>query len=70
MNIVQSDTSAFIFPDDMDDFRKRYNADVIFIDFDQDAIYVFGPKDYNWRELPGDDPNGAKVVSLRKDFNG
>lgn len=64
MNIVQSESYAFILPDDMDAFRKRYNVEIICIDFEDGVVLGIGPNDKDWRELP-DTETGARVVSIR-----
>lgn len=63
MNVVTFETMAFIFPDDMDAFRKRYGADVICVDAEEGVIMVLGPNDSDWRAIPEDRNNG--VVTLR-----
>lgn len=66
MNVIQYEGEAFIFPDDMDSFRKRYGVDVIYVDFEDGALYGIGPNDHAWREIPNDPPSFT-VVALRKD---
>lgn len=63
MNVVQFESLAFIFPDDMDAFRKRYGADVICVDGEEGVIMVIGPNDSDWRSIPEDKDNG--IVKLR-----
>lgn len=65
MNIVQFEDCAFIFPEDMETWRKRYAADVIFIDAVEGAIMVIGPNDTEWREIPADPEGKGKVVAIR-----
>lgn len=68
MNSVQNEYWAFIFPDDMDAFRKRYGVDVIAVDFEEGTIAGFGPNDTDWRALPLDGSEGSvKVVKFGKD---
>lgn len=69
MNIVQYEDRAFIFPDDMDAFRKRYGVDVIFVDFEDGSLVGIGPNDKEWRSIPADEPHNLTVVTLRKDIN-
>lgn len=66
MNLVQFEECAFIFPDDMDAFRKRYGADIIYIDAVEQVVQVLGPNDKQWRELP-EDSDSPKLVSIRRD---
>lgn len=69
MNSVVLDNCAFIFPDDMDAFRKRYGADLIYVDGEEGYVAVLGPNDKEWRVLP-DDGNpeaGAVVRSIRRE---
>lgn len=65
MNVVQGEFWAFIFPDNMEDFRKRYGADVIAVDLEEGSLAVIGPNDRDWREIPSDVESGLKVVKLR-----
>lgn len=65
MNVVQSDFYAFIFPDDMDGFRKRYGVDLICVDFEDGVVLGIGPNDKEWRELPSDGIESGAVVKLR-----
>ena len=65
MNIVQFESCAFIFPDDMDKWRQRYAADVIYIDAEEAVILVLGPNDTDWREVPADPKGEGNVVSIR-----
>lgn len=67
MNVVQFEECAFIFPDDMDAFRKRYGADLIFVDAVDQVVQVIGPNDKEWRELPTNSTTGPTVVPMRKD---
>lgn len=52
MNVVQFENIAFILPDDMDKWRQRYAADVIVLDAEEQTIWVIGPNDTEWREVP------------------
>lgn len=52
MNIVQFEWCAFILPDDMDAWRKRYAADIICLDAEEGIVWVAGPNDKEWREVP------------------
>lgn len=65
MNIVQFESCAFIFPDDMDKWRQRYAADVICIDADAQEIWVIGPNDTEWREVPADIKPEGTIVAIR-----
>lgn len=65
MNVVQSESFAFIFPDDMDAFRKRYGVDLICVDLEDGVVLGIGPNDPDWRELPSDTSTGGSVVKLR-----
>lgn len=67
MNLVQFETLAFIFPDDMDAFRRRYGVDLIYIDGEEGSVYGLGPNDTNWREIPQDAPEAPKLVPIRRD---
>lgn len=60
MNIVQFDTCAFVLPDDIDAFRKRYGVDVLFLDAEEQIILGIGPNDHDWREIP-------EPIALRPD---
>lgn len=66
MNIVQYETMAFIFPDDMDAFRKRYGVDVICVDFEQGVLTGLGPNDTDWRNIPAEEESTVKVVKFGK----
>lgn len=65
MNVVKFDDWAFIFPDDMEGFRRRYGADVIFID-SEGAILVIGPGDDDWREIPGEPGHVVSIKGVSK----
>lgn len=67
MNIVQYESIAFIFPDDMDSFRKRYGVDVICVDFEQGALMGLGPNDTDWRHIPAEEHGDVRVVKFTKD---
>lgn len=54
MNIIQSEDCAFIFPDDMDAFRKKFKVEVIYVDLVDGSIQGFGEDDKDWKELPAD----------------
>lgn len=54
MNVIQSEDLAFIFPDDMDEFRKKYKVDVIYVDLSSGSVQGFGEGDTDWKELPAD----------------
>lgn len=66
MNIVQFDSCAFILPDDMDSFRKRYSVDVLFLDEEDGSIMGFGPSDKEWRAIPEDTESGLTVVPFKR----
>lgn len=68
MNVIKFDEYgvAFIFPDDMSAFMKRYGVDALFLDAEQGVITGIGPNDKDWREIPGDVESGAKITTLKK----
>lgn len=66
MNIVQFDWCAFVLPDNLDEFRKRYGVDILFFDGEEGSIVGLGPNDTDWREIPADVESGAKVVKLAR----
>ena len=65
MNVVQFEFCAFILPDDMDKWRQRYGADVVYLDAEEGAVWVLGPNDTEWREVPADPKGEGHVVSIR-----
>lgn len=67
MPVVVLDNCAFILPDDMDAFLKRYGADVVYLDGDDGSVSVLGPNDKEWRDLPEEKSEGASIVRIRKD---
>lgn len=67
MPTIVLDNCAFILPDDMDAFLKRYGADVVYLDGDEGIIAVLGPNDKDWRTLPEEEPERGTIVSIRKD---
>lgn len=67
MNVIQFELCAFIMPDDMDAFRKRYGADIIYVDAELGSIFGIGPNDKEWRELPTNSTTGPTVIPMRKD---
>ena len=64
MNVVQYENYAFIFPDDMDSFRKRYGVDVLWVDIFEGEILGLGPSDTAWRNIPAEDDGTVKVVKF------
>lgn len=64
MNVIQYETLAVIFPDDMDAFRKRYGVDVIWVDFEEGTLVGLGPNDTDWRPIPAEDEGTVKVVKF------
>lgn len=64
MNVVKFDNCAFVFPDDMTPFLKRYGVDVLYLDAEEGQITGIGPNDKDWRVIPSDAETGA-VVRLR-----
>lgn len=64
MNVVKFDNCAFVFPDDMAPFLKRYGVDVLYLDAEEGQITGIGPNDKDWRVIPSDAETGA-VVRLR-----
>lgn len=65
MNLIQSESFAFIFPDDMDAFRKKHDVEIICVDLDEGVVLGIGPNDNDWREIPSDPIVGGAVVKLR-----
>lgn len=64
MNVLQFENYAFIFPDDMDAFRKRYGIDVLWVDIFEGEILGLGPNDTGWRNIPAEDDGNVKVVKF------
>lgn len=66
MNLVQFEECAFIFPDDIEAFRKRYGVDIIYVDAIEAVVLGIGPNDKEWRELPTE-LNGPRLVAVKGD---
>lgn len=64
MNIVQFDWCAFVLPDDMDAFRKRYGVDILFFNGEDGTLTGLGPNDTDWRVIPSDEVEGA-IIKFR-----
>lgn len=66
MNVIQFDWCAFVLPDDIDAFRKRYGVDILFFNGEDGSITGLGPNDKDWRLIPEDVEAGPKVVQLKR----
>lgn len=65
--IVQYENYAFIFPDDLEAFKKRYGVDVLWMDIFEGELLGIGPNDTEWRAIPADresSQDGGKVVKF------
>lgn len=67
MSVIKFDEYgiAFVLPDDLEPFMRRYGVDVLVLNAEEGSIAGIGPNDKDWREIPSELESGARVSKLR-----